>query len=105
MSYFVNALGIRQWADRVGSRYTLPQVIRRLVSATTKEIITVDFPCKNPRESLDRMYENEDLMSLCEGLGQAAVTTAAKIDQSDFARSRHPSSPRLAPMSRFRRRG
>lgn len=51
MSYFVNALSIRQWADRIEARSILPQVLRRLVIATVDNISGIDFPA---HESVQR---------------------------------------------------
>lgn len=44
MSYFVNARAIRHWADLIPARYALPQVLRRLVYATAKQLSQLDFP-------------------------------------------------------------
>ena len=46
MSYFVNTLSIRQWAATIGSRSTLPHVVRQLVWATIDRtaLKRVDFP-------------------------------------------------------------
>ncbi len=44
MSYFVNSRAIRLWADHIGARFTLPQVIRRLAHATLRDASLVDFP-------------------------------------------------------------
>jgi hypothetical protein len=44
MSQFVNAFAIRRWADQITARYTLPQILRRLVFATVKDLKALDFP-------------------------------------------------------------
>ncbi len=51
MNYFINALAIRRWAERVDARSTLPQVIRRLATATVKSITEIAFPA---HESVQR---------------------------------------------------
>ncbi len=51
MNYFLNALAIRRWAERIDARAMLPQVIRRLAGATVKSITEIDFPA---HESVQR---------------------------------------------------
>ena len=69
MSFFVNAIAIRHWAERIDARSTFPQVIRRLATATVKGISESDLPA---HESVQR--PGFDGVIVCE-VGNAWVPT------------------------------
>jgi hypothetical protein len=73
MNYFVNALAIRRWADQLTARSTLPQVVRRLVHATVRDISAVDFPA---HESVQR--SGFDGVVVC-GRGNAWVPAGRSV--------------------------
>lgn len=60
-SYFVNALAIRHWADRLDARSTLPMVLRRLVRATVERTTELDLPALESvqRSGFDGVVECE----------------------------------------------
>lgn len=47
MDYVVNARAIRRWAEQLAARSSLPQVIRRLVQQTMKDVSRLDFPAND----------------------------------------------------------
>lgn len=59
MDLFVTARSICDWADNLGARATLPQVVRRLVLATATGIDRIDFPAldSSQRPGFDGVIE------------------------------------------------
>jgi hypothetical protein len=73
MDYFVNARAIRRWAEQITARSTLPQVIRRLVQQTVKNVSRLDFPAN---ESAQRTGFDGEIV--CE-TGNASVPPGRSV--------------------------